>query len=68
MEDFPVFSLGITANARIGWIVEAVNEPIYMPGHLRHSLPLCPGDNLFGDSDGVALIPAKVADDGLLRC
>jgi 4-hydroxy-4-methyl-2-oxoglutarate aldolase len=68
MEDFPVFTLGVTANAKTGWIVEAVNEPIYMPGHLRHSVPVRPGDYLFGDSDGVQVIPAEVADDVLLRC
>ncbi len=67
MEDFPVFTLGVTANAKTGWIVEAVNEPIYMPGHLRHSVPVRPGDYLFGDSDGVQVIPAEVADEVLLR-
>ncbi|MFC1692697.1 RraA family protein [Candidatus Latescibacterota bacterium] len=68
MEDFPVFTMGITANAKIGWIVNEINQPIYMPGHLKHSVKVFPGDFLFGDSDGVQVIPSEVVDEVMLRC
>ena len=68
MDDFPVFTMGITANAKTGWIVEAVNIPIYMPGHLKHSVKVFPGDFVFGDSDGVQIIPQDAVDEVMLRC
>ena len=68
MEDFPVFTAGTTANARTGWIVNEVNTAIYMPGHLKHSVKVFPGDFLFGDSDGVQVIPAQVVDEVMLKC
>jgi 4-hydroxy-4-methyl-2-oxoglutarate aldolase len=68
MCDFPVFTMGVTANAKTGWIVEEVNQPIYLPGHLRHSAIVRPGDYIFGDSDGVQVIPGDQADEVLLRC
>ena len=68
MEDFPVFTMGVVANARAGWIVNEINEIIYMPGHLRHSVRIFPGDFLFGDSDGVLAIPKDLTDEVMLRC
>ena len=68
MEDFPVFTLGTTANAKTGWIVEAVQIPIFMPGHLRHSVVVEPGDFVFGDTDGVQVIPRDAVDEVMLRC
>jgi len=68
MEDFPVFSMGVTANAKTGWVVREVGTPIYMPGHLEHSVKVFPGDFLFGDSDGVQVIPKEVVDEVMLRC
>jgi len=68
MHDFPVFTMGTIANARTGWIVNEINEIIYMPGHLKHSVKVYPGDFLFGDTDGVQVIPAEAADEVMLRC
>ena len=39
-----------------------------MPGHLKHSLKVFPGDFIFGDLDGVQVIPAEVVDEVMLRC
>jgi len=68
MDDFPVFSMGVTANAKTGWVVDEIDVPVYMPGHLKHSVKVFPGDFLFGDSDGVQVIPGSVADEVMLRC
>ncbi len=68
MDDFPVFSMGTAVNARTGWIVNEINTPIYMPGHLKHSVKVFPGDFIFGDLDGVQVIPAEVVDEVMLRC
>jgi regulator of RNase E activity RraA len=68
MEDFPLFSLGVTANAKTGWIVNEINTPVYLPGHLKHSVKVFPGDFIFGDTDGVQVIPKDVVDEVMLRC
>jgi regulator of RNase E activity RraA len=68
MDDFPVFTMGTTPNAKTGWIVEEINVPIYLPGHLKHSVVVQPGDFIFGDGDGVQMIPAELADEVMLRC
>ena len=68
MDDFPVFTMGTTANARTGWKVNEINEIIFMPGHLKHSVRVFPGDFLFGDTDGVQVIPKEMTDEVLLRC
>ena len=68
MEDFPVFTMGYAANARTGWIVNEINTPIYLPGHLKRSVKVFPGDFVFGDTDGVQVIPAEVVDEVMLRC
>jgi 4-hydroxy-4-methyl-2-oxoglutarate aldolase len=67
MPDFPMFTFGTRPNAFGGWIVTEVNEPIYLPGHITHYVPVMPGDFIFGDNDGVQLIPARFVDEVLLR-
>jgi len=66
MDDFPYFSLGTTPNAYGGWRPLEVNVPIYLRGHLRHSVMICPGDFIFGDNDGVQVIPKDYVDEVLL--
>lgn len=66
MDDFPYFSLGTTPNAYGGWRVMDVNVPIYLRGHLRHSVIVNPGDFVFGDDDGVQVIPKDLVDEVLL--
>src|SRR5262245_60958968 len=67
MADFPIFSFGTRPNAFGGWIITEVNTPIYLPGHLTHYVKVLPGDFIFGDNDGVQLIPKHLVDEVLLR-
>lgn len=67
MADFPIYSFGTRPNWYGGWIITAVNEPIYLPGHLSHYVRIDPGDFIFGDNDGVQLIPGRLVDEVLLR-
>lgn len=67
MEDFPMFTFGTRPNAFGGWIITEVNQPIYLPGHLTHYVRVMPGDFIFGDNDGVQLIPRDLVDEVLLR-
>jgi len=67
MPDFPMFSFGTRPNAFGGWIITEVNKPIYLPGHLTHYVKVMPGDFIFGDNDGVQLIPKDLVDEVLLH-
>ena len=67
MPDFPMFTFGTRPNAFGGWIITEVNRPIYLPGHLTHYVKVEPGDYIFGDNDGVQLIPRDLVDEVLLR-
>jgi 4-hydroxy-4-methyl-2-oxoglutarate aldolase len=67
MADFPMFSFGTRPNAFGGWIITEVDAPIYLPGHLSHYVKVMPGDYIFGDNDGVQLIPKDLVDEVLLR-
>jgi regulator of RNase E activity RraA len=67
MPDFPLFSFGTRPNAFGGWMITEVNKPIYLPGHLTHYVRVMPGDFIFGDNDGVQLIPQDLVDEVLLR-
>ena len=67
MPDFPMYSFGTRPNAFGGWMIIDVDQPIYLPGHLSHYVRVCPGDFIFGDNDGVQLIPKELVDEVLLR-
>jgi 4-hydroxy-4-methyl-2-oxoglutarate aldolase len=67
MDDFPLYAFGTRPNAFGGWIITEVDQPIYLPGHLTHYVRVNPGDFIFGDNDGVQLIPAALVDEVLLR-
>lgn len=67
MPDFPIFSFGTRPNAFGGWIITEVDQPVYLPGHITHYVTVMPGDFIFGDNDGVQLIPAAMVDEVLLR-
>lgn len=67
MEDFPLFSFGTRPNAFGGWGIIDMNVPIHLPGHLTHYVRVMPGDFIFGDNDGVQLIPGRLVDEVLLR-
>ena len=67
MPDFPLFSFGTRPNAFGGWIITEVDLPIYLPGHMTHYVKVMPGDFIFGDNDGVQLIPKDMVDEVLLQ-
>ena len=67
MKDWPLYSFGRTPNAFGGWLVTEVNVPIFLPGHLTHYVQVNPGDWVFGDTDGVQVIPNQFVDEVLLR-
>ena len=67
MPNFPIFSFGTRPNAFGGWVITEVNVPIYLPGHITHYVQVAPGDFIFGDNDGVQLIPKDLVDEVLLR-
>ena len=67
MPDFPMFTFGTRPNAFGGWLITEVNAPIYLPGHLTHYVKVMPGDFVFGDNDGVQLIPEHLVDEVLLH-
>ena len=67
MPDFPIFCFGTRPNAFGGWIITEIDEPVHMQGHLTHYVTVRPGDFIFGDNDGVQLIPADLVDEVLLR-
>jgi regulator of RNase E activity RraA len=62
-----MYSFGTRPNAFGGWVVTEVNTPIYLPGHMTHYVRVNPGDFIFGDNDGVQLIPGHLVDEVLLR-
>jgi regulator of RNase E activity RraA len=67
INDFPYFTYGTTPNAYGGWRVIDVNVPIYMPGHLRYYVTVNPNDFIFGDEDGLQIIPSPLVDEVLLK-
>lgn len=67
MGSFPYYTRGTTPNAYGGWRVIGVNEPIYLPGHLTHYVIVNPGDFIFGDDDGLQVIPEPYVDSVLLK-
>ena len=67
MPDFPMYTFGTRPNAFGGWGIIEVNRPIYLPGHVTHYVRVEAGDFIFGDNDGVQVIPAAIVDEVLLR-
>jgi 4-hydroxy-4-methyl-2-oxoglutarate aldolase len=67
LDDFPYYTRGTTPNAYGGWRVMDVNVPIYIKGHLRHYVIVSPGDFIFGDTDGLQIIPKDYVDNVLVK-
>jgi regulator of RNase E activity RraA len=67
MEEFPIYTTGTTPNHWGGWEIIEVDLAIQLPGHLTQTVEVRPGDFLFGDQDGILLIPEAVVDEVLLR-
>ena len=68
MEDFPVYTTGTRPNAFGGWRITHVQQPLFLPGHLTHYVRINPGDFIFGDTDGVQIIPKEYVDEVMLVC
>lgn len=67
LKNFPYFTRGTTPNSYGGWRVIGVNEPIYLPGHMKHYVIVNPGDFVFGDDDGLQIIPEPYVDTVLVK-
>jgi 4-hydroxy-4-methyl-2-oxoglutarate aldolase len=67
MGDFPYFARGTTPNAYGGWRIIDVNVPIHIKGHLTYYVIINPGDFIFGDDDGLQIIPKDYVDEVLIR-
>jgi regulator of RNase E activity RraA len=67
LKGFPYFTRGTTPNAYGGWRILEVNVPIHIKGHLTHYVVVNPGDFVFGDDDGVQIIPEDYVDEVLLE-
>jgi 4-hydroxy-4-methyl-2-oxoglutarate aldolase len=67
LPDFPAFTTGSAPNAFGLTEIVSVNEPTPMAGRLRPYVYINPGDFIFGDDDGVLVIPADLVDETLTR-
>lgn len=67
LKNFPYFSKGTTPNAYGGWRIIDVNVPIHIKGHLTYYVVVNPGDFIFGDDDGLQIIPKDYVDEVLLK-
>ncbi|MEW6047372.1 MAG: dimethylmenaquinone methyltransferase [Bacillota bacterium] len=68
MEDWPVFvryTSPIESDKR--WRVEDFQTPIAMSGSLTSQVRVNPGDWIFGDADGVIVMPAHLAEEVLVK-
>lgn len=68
MEDWPVFvryTSMVESDKR--WKVQDFQVPVVMSGTLTSQVRVNPGDWIFGDSDGVLVIPAHLAEEVLIK-
>ena len=62
-----MYCFGTRPNAFGGWEITEIGQPIFLPGHLTHYVQATAGDFVFGDNDGVQIIPGLLVDEVLLR-
>jgi regulator of RNase E activity RraA len=68
MGDWPVFTRYLSPIESKGRTrIRAIEEPIAVTGSLSSQVRVNPGDWIFGDMDGVVVIPAKIVDDVLRK-
>jgi 4-hydroxy-4-methyl-2-oxoglutarate aldolase len=66
---FPCFATGVTPVFAEGrYRMEAMEIPVSMSGHLTATVTVHPGDFVFGDRDGVVIVPKDIAEEVLLAC
>lgn len=68
MEDWPVFARYLSPiESKNRTRIRAIEEPIAVGGSLTSQVRVNPGDWLFGDMDGVVVIPAAQVDEVLRK-
>ncbi len=68
MPDWPVFTRYLSPiEARGRTRIRAIEEPIAVAGSLTSQVRIVPGDWIFGDMDGVVVIPAKNVEEVVRR-
>jgi 4-hydroxy-4-methyl-2-oxoglutarate aldolase len=68
MQDWPVFTRYLSPiDARGRTRIRAIEEPIAVAGSLTSQVRIVPGDWIFGDMDGVVVIPAKNVEEVVRR-
>jgi len=68
MENWPVFTRYLSPIESKGRTrIRAIEQPIAVAGSLTSQVRVNPGDWLFGDMDGVMVIPVDIVDEVLLR-
>jgi regulator of RNase E activity RraA len=66
---FPVFARYRCPVEAFGrWAINVYQAPILMTGELTDTVKVCPGDFIFGDFDGVLVIPQALTMEVLLEC
>lgn len=64
MQDWPVFTRYLSPiESRGRTRIRAIEEPIAVAGSLTSQVRIVPGDWIFGDMDGVVVIPAKNVEE-----
>ena len=68
MKNWPVFSRYLSPiESRGRTRIRAIEEPIAVAGSLTSQVRIVPGDWIFGDMDGVVVIPAKAVEEVLRK-
>lgn len=63
-DKFPLFCRGSQPDdAYSKWGIKAYQVPIYIPGICERTVEILPNDYIFGDGDGVIVIPRYLAED-----
>ncbi len=67
--NFPCWVRGLTPVFGEGrYRIEAIEIPVTMTGHLTATVAVHPGDIVFGDRDGIIIVPKDIAEEVLLAC
>ena len=68
MHDWPVFTRYLSPiELKLRYRIRSIEKPIAVSGSLTSHVRINPGDWLFGDMDGVVVIPADRIDDVLVK-
>lgn len=66
---FPVFARYRCPVEAFGrWAIQQYQVPVLLSGELADTVKVCPGDFIFGDYDGVLVIPKDLTMEVLVEC